>query len=658
MSRDEENIDEPEQNGGANDAPGARLPNQDAQHPDGAEGDELVPDAFATDGEPADGEPAEPGDGEAGDGEPTASGEVDESDLLFEPTTEPEQATEKFAGRQQFAEGSPAKWGGHDMSADEIGIPVDQEPGYMSSEDDFGLDSEQELELVDDERQLGQKGRAAAAAAAPSEDEDLVLEDEVPADGEVFAEAADAVLETAADANNDGEFFVLDEGEVTAESGAADGDGEGQLLRDEPLPADSYPVEEGWEPVAAEGENTDGELVESGVGDGAAPEPVAAGFAPRATSAAAEFSGDDANSFASQYHEEQGPAVIAAAPPRRGRVVRMLASACAASLVIAAGAVVVLRPEWLGMHFEPQLVERVQVARPNVDARIAPPPMPVVVQTTPITTPVPVPIDTRPAQPTDPVATAPTDPVGSTPVATDPVAGSDPLTPTPVPDAAPTTSLPSVAAGEQLPSYLPVGDSMWIGNFDGRQRGTAEWAQVRLGAKAFAQLVNGNYFIGSVKAVNSDALILTVPAGEVTLLRDEVEKVATLDSQEYSDLQQATTGFLRLSNRNRLAGTILKSVVDDNYVLQMRSDRIVVPRAFVEQVVAQPGVDGLRFGGARDEEEWLRGIAAQQLQAMSTGMPAGPGGEGRGSGKAVPKQNKPLPIKEAGRKVPVDRPGK
>ncbi len=95
MSRDEENIDEPEQNGGASDAPGARLPKQDAQHPEGADGDELVPDAFATDGEPT-----EAGDGEATDGEPAASGEADESDLLFEPPTEPEQATEKFAGRQ------------------------------------------------------------------------------------------------------------------------------------------------------------------------------------------------------------------------------------------------------------------------------------------------------------------------------------------------------------------------------------------------------------------------------------------------------------------------------------------------------------------------------------------------------------------------------
>ena len=156
---------------------------------------------------------------------------------------------------------------------------------------------------------------------------------------------------------------------------------------------------------------------------------------------------------------------------------------------------------------------------------------------------------------------------------------------------APVAAAPAV----ELPRYLPAGEALWIGEFDGGARAAAAWASVRLA---------------------EDRLILMVGKGEVVLPRDEVAKVTTLDSGDYADLQRATTGFLKLSNNNRLVGAILESVVDDHYVLQMRSDRIVVPRSAVDSVVADVGNEGLRFGSLGGEEEWLRQVAAQKLQAM------------------------------------------
>jgi len=139
------------------------------------------------------------------------------------------------------------------------------------------------------------------------------------------------------------------------------------------------------------------------------------------------------------------------------------------------------------------------------------------------------------------------------------------------------------------------------------------------GSKAFAQLQNGNFFIGSVKAVAQDAITLSVKQGEVFLAREEIKRVTTLDSRDYADLQRATQGFLKLSNDNRLVGEILQSVGDDHYVIQMHSDRIVVPRSAVQQVVERQGAEGVRFGTVGDEEQWLRGVAERQLESQRIG---------------------------------------
>ncbi|MGE3173193.1 MAG: hypothetical protein AB7O97_11265 [Planctomycetota bacterium] len=654
MSRDEHDIDEPEQN--------------DGEHLAGNESDDGLDQLFEQD--PARGAAKKkPADGDA---------EPDSDDLLFQ-AGDPEAAgSEQFGERQQFSDESRGKWGGHSMSADEIGIPVESEPGFMSSDDDLGFDGDEELQLVDDESLLesaaaqadeeptlegdaaydeayeGDETYAEQPAAAGLQEEEFAIyeddeqldarpdgaelgydpdqasdEDLVLDEGEVLGESLEVETE---DVVGDSEFFVLDEGEHS-----------GQLLADEPLPADSYPVEEGWEPVGAEGDASD----ESWMEPEPAAEPVAGGVEDLALVTA-----DGTGEFDEQYYEESGPEVVAAAPRTHGRVLRMLSSLAAAVMVVGAGAVVVLRPEWLGLHFEPQLVERVQVARPSIDLQVPAPPLPAPPQVTtpghtgdPVTPPVQV-VQNDPNQ--LPIPVEPVD--RETPVDPDPIPTPGTGDPVAVGDPTPRPTQPQALPQQELPRFLPAGDSLWVGTLDPREREVGDWANVRLGGKAFAQLYNGNFFIGSVKAVASDALILKVAAGEVTLRRDELEKVTTLDSDDYAELQRATTGFLKLSNQNRLVGAILKSVVDDNYVLQMRSDRIVVPKSAVEKVVEQPGVDNLRFGTANDEEQWLRAVATRQLQAMSTGV-AAPGGE-----TGVPSGGgRPLPIREDKRRAPQDR---
>ena len=307
-------------------------------------------------------------------------------------------------------------------------------------------------------------------------------------------------------------------------------------------------------------------------------------------------------------------------------------------------AVAVLRPEWIGLQLEPELVQRVQVARPNLNPKA---PKPVAPQAganqpaAPAVEPAPSVAVATPVEPT----LAPQPQAEPTPAQPEPQVAVE-AQPAPAVEPMPTTENP--VAAQNLPHYLPAGESLWVGSFDGGARATEAWASVTPGSKAFAQLANGNFFIGSVKAVAADALVLAVKHGEVLLPRSEIRKVTTLDSRDYADLQRATQGFLKLSNDNRLVGEILQTVGDDHYVLQMQSDRIVVPRSAVQQVVERGGSEGLRFGSVGDEEQWLRGVAERQLQSQRTGASSQKPSTKSG---AQPSQQQ-IPVKQEQRTAP------
>jgi hypothetical protein len=224
--------------------------------------------------------------------------------------------------------------------------------------------------------------------------------------------------------------------------------------------------------------------------------------------------------------------------------------------------------------------------------------------------------------------------------------------PTPATDVTP----PPTQVGKSDPALpgthrmLPVGENLLVGDFTPRNDTDTSWLNVKLGTKAFAQLRNGNFFVGSVKAVSANAVVLHVgnsdpprqTTSEVTLPRGDIERVTALDSQEYQELQQATTGSLRLTNNNRLVGTILKSVADDFYVLQMRSDRIVVPKKTAKLITSNN--EQLKFAPDSendDEEAWLQEVAARQLHQIASGQAASSGLESRPATTPPSPSNKP-----------------
>ena len=535
-------------------------------------------------------------------------------DMLFSTNA---SVVDPMKGESPFDPTGRSEWPGRGMTPDEMGVPVPAEPGFMQADDELGIDSEQELELIDSSpnantSEASNDGEEIVLEDDSHETEDVVLEDE-----QSVHEAADAVAQGDDDLLS-GEVFVLDEGEPVEaqEGGYAFGeqqDGDAEAQSEDNTEAEQEPeAEEGWEPLdaAAQGLEIEAEDNAEAISDDAElSEDQAIEFEEDAVTQDEFASTEEQAEFDSELQGEEAaaPLMVAEAPRRTGRILRFAARLAAAAILVGGGAVVVVHPEWVGLTLEPELVERVQVARPNVNPR-TPKPIPQVAQ---IEKPAAPAVEPAPLQQNTPVVQ---------PVAIEPTPVVQPeVTPVVQPEAAPQPTTENPIASANLPRYLPAGENLWVGEFDGGSRATAEWASVTPGSKAFAQLQNGNFFIGSVKAVAQDAITLSVKQGEVFLAREEIKRVTTLDSRDYADLQRATQGFLKLSNDNRLVGEILQSVGDDHYVIQMHSDRIVVPRSAVQQVVERQGAEGVRFGTVGDEEQWLRGVAERQLESQRVG---------------------------------------
>ena len=138
-------------------------------------------------------------------------------------------------------------------------------------------------------------------------------------------------------------------------------------------------------------------------------------------------------------------------------------------------------------------------------------------------------------------------------------------------------------------------------------------ADVTPGSRAFAQLYNGNSFVGRVKKVAEAAITLRVATGEVTLPRDAVARFTRLGSSEYEKLQRATEGSVLLTNNYRLEGGILTQRADDHVVLEVRSNRVMLPEDSVGQIVNGAGGSDVRLGTTAEEDLWLRSIAARKL---------------------------------------------
>jgi hypothetical protein len=268
---------------------------------------------------------------------------------------------------------------------------------------------------------------------------------------------------------------------------------------------------------------------------------------------------------------------------------------------------------------------------PPVPTAVDPPtPTVVVVEPPPVPPVVPAAVDpTPPAPPVmPPVAVDPTPP-------TDPVQPVDPVLPVVT---APTPELPGwptptvvaeVPRGpdgllQQRQRLVRVNDDLMIGEPDDLGGRTRNTAGVAPGSRAFAQLQNGNFFIGNVKAADTQRITLRVDSGEVTIPTAAIARLTELGSTDYEDLQKVTSGFVRLTNNNRLVGGILSGIADDHVVLEFRKNRVMLPKALVGQVVQGEGDAAIRLDTTREEDDWLRRLIERQLGNGTGAEPPSP----------------------------------
>ncbi len=580
---------------------------------------------------------------------PPLPGAQDAEDLLFTDHTQGLEASSNFQGGPQFAEATQSHWSGDGLDLEEVGVPAADDPSgsakrasgqglggdetsftkeldsLLQSEEDFALDSEEDLEVV----------------GAPD------------------ANAGDASAEV--DEFEQSGPFVLDDGEGTwQEDKASEGTAELPIEPALAAAADSAAAEPGWEPLPGPSVDDLAEVSEvarvddaEATGEASAGELVGASLAADGvdrglvgTDGKSEVEGHDI--YASE------PGVVFVGPrPNRGRTWRLLVSLAASLMVLATGAVVVLRPELLGLRFEAKRVEQVAVQRPEVPVAVAiprppevpavepspagplpgqpeppqpvPPSIPVVAQVgTPPSSEGPQPQPVPPTLPAVLPAPDPSPPIDPTPAP--PVVQQAPVVVVEPPSAAVTPpgserhSWPPAMGGERAPGigtppgFVRIGEDLMIGDQDGAPARPARAVEgVMPGSKAFAQLHNGNYFIGSVKCADAERITLRIDTGEVTLQVAGIARLTELGSSDYEDLQKVTSGFVRLTNNNRLVGGILRHIADDHIVLEFRSNRVMVPKSEIGEVVHGEGDAAVRLDTTREEDDWLSRLVERQL---------------------------------------------
>jgi hypothetical protein len=574
----------------------------------------------------------------AGEAEGAAAGE---EDVLFEDHTKAAaDASESFGGGPPFSESGTSNWKGEELELEEHGVPADDESGAATpaakqklgkakeafteqldsllhseqSEEDFGLDSERELELVD----------------AP---------DAMPEDAEAGDDAGD-------------EAFVVDDAEDAAEAapvGATGDDADEGAIEGLEVSEEAEAAEPGWEPLPqANVDNlAEAEVVaaEDGAGDGYEEAATAEQPAPEPALVGADVEGHD-------LYAEEAPAApaqgVIGRSRRGGRVLRLLGSLAASVAVLGAAATVVLRPEWFGLRFEPDRIQRVELKRPKVELDVPQPPVVTLPEPEPQPVPAKDPEPTTPKDPeprdpppagdptepaprvgaADPVPTTPKDPVpGAEPAPANP--GTSPVAAVPVTD--PGMGWPIQTGDNPMPApglaahLVRVNDDLMVGDMSrSAQRPSVAIEGMLPGGRAFAQLHNGNYFIGAVKSVDARAITLRIGTGEITLDTGSIAKLTALGSAEYEELQKVTSGFIRLTNNNRLVGSILSGIADDHVILEVRSNRVMLPKSAIGEVVEGANESNVRIDTTREEDDWLRQMAERQLDGTDGGKPTAP----------------------------------
>ncbi len=586
---------------------------------------------------------------------PLGTGPEEEA-ILFTDHTEGLDPTQSFQGGGEFGEGVASRWDGEGLELeDEANLPepgatlspreveaatadFEQELSSMIEEDDdLVVDSEQDLELVDGPVPVGRGSRPA------HEDFD---------DGEDLP-----TLEPLED--------------FATEGVGSDAFADAQAIDpDELAVAEDEPIDPEWAPLDEAALAQQAEEVEN---------PYAAEYY------AEDESPEEAEGHDLYVEDEPEVAEVVGGQRRGGRMLSMFASLAASLAILASGAVVVMRPEWFGLSVAPERVPSAQVTRPEIKvAAPAPalPPLPVAVTapTDPVgtgQTPVdpatgtePTPVDPGPVTPiengSDPVTPAPVDPVAPeqvpTPVDSKPsdtttvAQGTEPMPVVPVTSPEPVTPVekvfednwpvPVVAKGQDpvavQSQLVRINDHVLLGDtIKMNPRPSQAVDGMVPGSRAFAQLINGNYFIGSVKTIDADTLTLKVETGEVSIPVVTIARLTALGSRDFEELQKMTAGSVRLTNNNRLVGSILSGIADDHVVLEFRSNRVMLPKSVIGDILEGQEQSDIRLDTTSEEEDWLRSLIEREL-GTGLGAPVAPKPPAAAKPPAAPQGSSPI----------------
>lgn len=696
----------------------------------------LQPDSKAKAEDAAAGDPANP----------------DEDDVLFSDHTEGVLPTEEFA-KQTFAEDGSTEWDGAELDLESVGVPILDEAGeeaaadpeiaeaeqsfveeldsLLHDGDDFAIESEDELELVETDADDGisefeqsgpfvlddGEGLWSEDLDDAQNDDEIVLvdDDQQPAEVQEFevedlppVAEVDEVDEPKMTTMSAGDQLVADSFAENETVVSMDDSGDDE---DEFEDVDNLQLLDaaagdaggaGWEPLPArsmdalsdvdEVQRTDEEYDTEGYEE----DDDEAGYDDEAcyddeTYEGEEYEGATVDGDLEDVeghdiygeNEDSDRAVVLGGPgSQRGRTRTLLLSLAASILFVGGAATIVVRPEWFGLSVEPEQVAKIHLSRPKVEVAVVEPRLVPLANTVPgsigaenvskpegggnaggvdTNNPAGGNPDTPAANPNpfDPGAANP----GATPVTVPPKqpsevmanGGSQPELPTvpsqpevvPTPAqpiaGAPTPSKttgtqttdtqtdgvtdtgtgenswpvasgkPVVAPKDDKAALVPFGDGLLVGGASGMSAARAIDG-VMPGSRAFAQLHNGNYFIGKVKQVAEETITLRLDTGEVTLAKAEITQLTRLGSTDYDELQKATKGFVRLTNNNRLIGGILSKIADDHIVLEFRSNRVMLPKSAIGEIVSGKAEDGkVRLGTTNEEDNWVRTLAERQL---------------------------------------------
>ncbi|MCC6670821.1 MAG: hypothetical protein IT458_07165 [Planctomycetes bacterium] len=561
-------------------------------------------------------------------GTPRGDTSAEEDGVLFEPT---QGSGTGFANEgPPFNEKGKSSWAGGAMSAEDIGIETggEERPGAAPEP---GPDDVHEIELSEGDFAVEDED-GAAETGAPGES---LESDEPAADQEISAEGEE--LRLREDTGAAEEPVAASAGEESAEDAQA---GESVEFADggEAAPADD------WAP-----------LPEAGLED------EAEGESAPADEAVDESVAEEPEPTFDEVVEAEPQLETVGAVPEAGRVhrFRRFVAAAAALVVLGGGAgVYFLAPEMVGLGETPEVSQRAELKRP--EPKVDWSPKPPSNQGTGETARQPDQGEPGPGQGTD--TTPPDQRPNPATVATGQAlarmvrglgqlrlagrragAGRTQVR-QPDPSPTPTTDTPGVVVltPEQAGEPLPLSDDVAM---SGRERVTMERqapivSGLMAGSQAFAQMRNNAFFLGTVKRIDDASITLRLEKGEVTLAMGDLSRLVPLGTAEFNELRSASKGFVRLTNRNRIVGSILGSVQDDHVIVDIQSNRVLIPRHEIEEI-GNVGQANLAF--PEEDDGWLQKLVERRMLERSEEKSK------KGGDKDAPKSKLKMPAEEAAR---------